>query len=290
MPSRVQIAKQDIVKLFDESAQRVYSHGDIASILQENRNYWRLAQRMTTDDFVEFLLDKTNLSKVTFDSDKQPPITRYAWGQVSSFQLALSLKPKSYLTHGTAAFLHGLNDLLPKMIYINHEQSMKPASKDAISSEAIARAFSKPQRESGAVYAYENIRVTIVNGKHTNGLEVGEFPGPEGELLAITKLERTLIDMAVRPNYSGGIYQVLDAYKTAKEKVSLNALVSILKKLQYAYPYHQAIGFYMERAGYESNRLALLKRIGMSVDFYLVHGMTETEYSAEWRLFFPKGF
>jgi len=28
----------------------------------------------------------------------------------------------------------------------------------------------------------------------------------------------------------------------------------------------------------------------MTLDFYLMHGMQETEYSTEWRLFYPKGF
>jgi hypothetical protein len=99
-----------------------------------------------------------------------------------------------------------------------------------------------------------------------------------------------LIDITVRPTYGGGIFQVLEAYRTAKERLSTNRLLATLKKLDYVYPYHQAIGFLMERAGYEERRYGLLRQPGLKYDFYLSHGMKDPEYSKPWRLFYPRGF
>jgi len=119
---------------------------------------------------------------------------------------------------------------------------------------------------------------------------VGPIAADTGEAIDVTRLERTLIDITVRPAYAGGIYQVLEAYKGAKERISVNTLIATLKKLDYVYPYHQAIGFYMERAGYEESRTERLLQMGVSLDFYLVHGIKNPDYDSKWRLFYPKGF
>jgi len=114
-------------------------------------------------------------------------------------------------------------------------------------------------------------------------------PGPAGELLDATKLERTLVDVAVRPVYAGGVHKVLEAYRAARERISVNLLMATLKNLGHLYPYHQAIGFYLERAGYDERALDLARRPGLEFDFYLAHGMKDTEFSTDWRLTHPRG-
>jgi len=289
MPSRIQIAKKDITRYFEESATRVYSYGGLSSILSSNRAFWRLSLSMATKDFIEFLLEETKLRQLTIESDKYGQVVRYTWGKVSPFQLALSLRRGAYVSHGTAVFLHGLTDQIPSTIYVNQEQSAKPRT-NSLSQDAIERAFSRQQRQSSYILKHDNIRFVLLSGKNTGHLEVGLLPGPEGELLEVTKLERTLIDIVVRPYYAGGVYQVLEAYKSARDRISVNNLIAILKKLDYLYPYHQAIGFYMERAGYDNDKLGRLRRLGLTFDFYLAHDIRDKAYDPHWRLFYPKSF
>ena len=45
--------------------------------------------------------------------------------------------------------------------------------------------------------------------------------------LAITNIERTLIDATVRPLYSGGVYEVFEAYRRAAEHISVNKLAAM---------------------------------------------------------------
>jgi hypothetical protein len=67
--------------------------------------------------------------------------------------------------------------------------------------------------------------------------------------------------------------------------------VAFLRKLKYVYPYHQAIGFYLERSGaYKQKTMDLLRQFERKFDFYLTHGMVDRVYSERWRLFYPKGF
>jgi hypothetical protein len=290
-PSRLTIAKNDIFNLFDRSIQHVYSKAQLAGILAQNARTWRLAQRTTTDALVAFLEKQDKLRPIAFKSPNYDRETiRYAWGEASAYELALSLQPRGYLSHATAVALHGLTDLVPKTLYLNVEQSPKRAPVGPMTQRGIAQAFARPQRQSNMTYDYDGWSVVVINGKHTGGLGVEQVHGSSGETLRATNLERTLIDIAVRPAYGGGIFQVLEAYRSARERLSTNRLVATLKKLDYAYPYHQSIGFLMERAGYSERRFAMLRELGLKYDFYLVHGMQQPAHSSEWRLFFPSGF
>jgi hypothetical protein len=289
-PPRIFAASEAISSFFEKSGKHVYTESDLGEILLQNRPIWKIPDYVNMTRFIGFLTDHGKLSLIQVVSEHYRSVTRYIWGKASPFAIALSLRPSSYLSHGTAVFLHGLTDQIPKTIYINKEQSPKPRSTAPLTPESLARAFSGQQRRSVYAFNYENWTIVLLSGKNTGRLEVGPIAADTGEPIDVTRLERTLIDITVRPAYAGGIYQVLEAYKAAKERISVNTLIATLKKLDYVYPYHQAIGFYMERAGYEQSRTERLLGLGISLDFYLAHGIKDRDYDSKWHLFYPKGF
>ena len=288
MPTRLQIAKKDIVNLFENSTRKVFDNSAIEKILDEDRNSWRLTQSITTSEFISFLLDN-KLEKARFDFPSRP-IIRYTWGKVPFYELLLQLKPNCYFSHYTAMYFHDLTEQIPKTIYVNEEQSSKPRLSATLKQFAIDMAFKKSTRLSKNVTEFEGYKIQLLNGKHTGNAGVVNMTGPNNENLLVTNIERTLLDITVRPEYAGGVFEVLKAYKLAKNMVSVNKLCALLKKLDYLYPYHQAIGFYLQKAGGYSDRLDLLKKFEIKYDFYLAHKMGQCDYSPEWRLFYPKGF
>src|SRR5690349_3344429 len=217
--SRSEIARSDIVSLFDSLAKRVFSRAELAQVLHEHREFWRLTQKMTTNAFTEFLTKRTYLKIVKFESEHYTSLTRFVWRDVTPHQLALGIRASGYLSHGTAVFLHGLNDQLPWTIYVNDEQSPKPKPSSALSQDRLDIAFSNQQRQSNLIYTYGTHRFVVLRGKNTGNLEVQLVTAPSGESLPTTTVERTLIDIVVRPGYAGGIQQVLHAYRNALQRV-----------------------------------------------------------------------
>lgn len=290
-PAKIVIAYPKIRTDYDSFKQRVYTRKELLDVMYARQASWQLAKNTTTEGFISFLLERGDLQEVTLTEEKYGrSIRRYIWRTATQFEIAASVRRGSYLSHGTAVFMHGLTEQIPSTIYVNKEQSEKPRPQAPLSQERLHLAFSRPQRTSNYILNYLDSQIVLLSGKQTSNLEVGSMADTYGTALAVTKLERTLIDIVVRPNYAGGVYQVLEAFKTAKDHMSTGVLIATLKKLDYIYPYHQAIGLYMQRAGYESDKLERVRALGLQFDFYLAHGLREHEYVPEWRLFVPKGF
>jgi predicted transcriptional regulator of viral defense system len=290
--SRLQIAKPDILAFLASQPRKVFKLREISAFLSAERSGWRLAQSTTVDVFIKFLMKSGELKKHAFEFPNRPE-TLYVWGDVPLLEVLQHLKAKSYFSHYTAMRLHGLTEQVPKTIYISHERSeISATNASELDQAAIDEAFRRPARVSNNAVDFGDQRIVLLNSAFTDMEGVIPHPAGQGstELVQVTNVERTLIDTAVRPAYSGGVYEVAKAFEQARETVSVNALGAMLKKLEFGYPYHQAIGFYLERAGYRSSSLELMRRFPMKFDFYLTHEMAETRYDKAWRLHVPKGF
>lgn len=241
------------------------------------------------NDVLKALLNGTKLQKLRLPFPYRAD-TRFTWGEAPIFALIQSLNADGYFTHYTAMHLHGLTEQIPKAIYFNIEQ---PASAGGgkLSQEGIDRAFNGKCRVSTNVVTFRDLRIHKLNGSNTGRLGVEPFKADEGDDIRVANIERTLIDAVVRPVYSGGIAEVAEAFRAAAEKVSVKRLVTYLKKLNYTYPYHQAIGFYMERAKvYEKSQVELLRQFPIEFDFYLNYQIKNPAYNERWRLYVPQRF
>lgn len=168
MASRLQIAKNDIIALFDNLPQRVFWPSDISQILSKNRSFWRLAERTTTAAFSKFLIDKTPMKRVevaAVNHASASDTVRYIWKEASPYEIAVSLKRNAYLCHATAMFLHGLTDQIPSRIFVNAEQSPKPTT-GILTQEGIHKAFSHKQRESRFVFKFNDSEAVLIWGKN----------------------------------------------------------------------------------------------------------------------------
>lgn len=288
--SKLRKARSEIIRFFRAQPSHVFMRSDLNRVLITHLLDWKIGTGVTTRNFLSFLTSDGMIKKVMLEFPGKSLI-RYCMENASLFEIALSVFPRSYLSHYSAAFIHHLTDQIPKTVYVNHEQKQRSVSAGDLEQGSIDRAFRNAQRLSRYRASFQDHEIVALNGKNTNNLGVIEINGAQGEALRVTSIERTLIDLAVRPIYAGGVFEVLHAYKAAADRLSVNKLTAILKQLEHTYPFHQAIGFYLEKAGvYSESQFHLLRNaFPMRFDFYLAHGMKETSYSETWRLYYPKG-
>jgi hypothetical protein len=288
--TRLTIAFNDINEYFKNTGLRIFKRSDIDLILSKQRQFWRLAENTTTGKFIEFLKEKKVIQEYKFEFPGRKEV-RYVWeNQAIDLEIINSVRPNSYFTHFTAMYLHGLTLQEPKMIYLNYEQPEKRFRDTDLAQERIDYAFRSGCRTSNNIADFGDRRICLLNGKYTGHKGIIDYEIETGHIVKTTNIERTLIDITVRPVYSGGVHSVLEAYRMAGDRLSVNKLSATLASLKYIYPYHQAIGFYLERAGvFTEKQLALIDKFDKNIDFYLVHQIREKEYSKRWKIYYPKG-
>jgi hypothetical protein len=278
----------------------VLKENELEKLLAEGRDEWKLPRTLQLEFFVDYLTKTKLLRKLVLKRQSESNAASYpaelklfARPNVSLFSIALGLRPGSFLSHLSAAYVHGLTEVLPKTIYVNKEQSTKALSErpNKLVQKSIDEAFSKPVRRSGFAYTNDELALVLIAGQNSGNLDVVEVNAPDGSSYPTTSLERTLIDCTVRPAQAGGIHEVKNMYEAARDRVSLRRLRKVLDELHFIYPYRQSVGFLLEKTGYPEQRYSTFKQPPFENDFYLEHAILEgrRDYSSDWRLYFPRG-
>ncbi len=278
----------DLRDIIAHAPSRVLLPNQLKSLIDRFRRLREGSVRESRDKVKEQLIRQGFVRSIILRSS-YGDMRRFVRGKVSPYELALSIAPNAYLSHGIAASLHGLVTRAMNPIYVNKEQSPKDVTEQDLNQEAIDRAFARPQRVSNYELRYSVWRFVLLSGKHTGRLGIVRLPSGQGESVEVTGLERTLVDIVVRPVYAGGVFQVLTSFKRARNRVRLNTFIDALDSLEYVYPYHQAVGFYMEKANYPPTWLNEFQGMGLDYNFYLAHGMEQKAFDSRWRIFYPTG-
>ncbi len=288
--STILLSKSALDDFFASNIKKVFSQKDFFALIEEKRYPWNLPATVAPAKIASKWVDHQFLNTYLFQLSDGNEETFYLYGAPSIFEIAVSLRNRSYISHYPAVQLNNLTSQIPKTIYTTLELSPKLYKPISISQASIDKAFAQSQRRSQLQTIYEDYSILLLQGKNSarSGVLLSAY---YDNAFSFTGLERTLIDITVRPNYAGGAFAVLDAYRRAVESnaLSIKKLLAILTKMDFIYPYHQAIGFYLERAEYSSKFLDEIRMIPRVYQFYLDYGMMEKKYDENWKIWFPKG-
>jgi hypothetical protein len=287
--SKITLAQSKVSDYFNAVSRQVFSQTVLHDLIEKKRREWDLPETPTPAKIIQKWIDNGFIKSQLFSFSDESEILMYIHGEPTIYEIAVNLRPKSYISHYPAMFLHNLTTQVPKTIYTTLELSPKQYKPSSLTQTAIDKAFSNPQRRSQLSTVYEEYAILLLNSKYSNrnGVLVS---ARYNNSFSLTNLERTLIDITVRPNYAGGSYSVFQAYRRAVEdgQLSTNKFMSILKALDFIYPYHQAIGFYLEKAGYQGKLLQIIAEIPRIYNFYLDYDISNKQLDGKWKVWYPK--
>lgn len=199
-----------------------------------------------------------------------------------------------YLGNLTAMYLLGLTDQRPKSFYICHESLPASTQPFDYSPDQVKLLFMKSHRKSERYFEYDENRFFMLEKQEMSSSGLIDYIHKDEEFgevkIRISDVERTFLDSVIASQYSGGITQVIESFKT--QEINLKKLKQYYDSLSPKYPYWQKIGFI----------LSLNKNVKLSSewkkhfkdkemkDFFLdKEYRSNWAYSEEWKLFYPKG-
>lgn len=263
--------------------QGVYSEMQISQLVEDYAKAVNDPFDAATQIYLQYMVDKGAIRQIVIDGERRSMVRYLTKNAPSQYEIGCSLQHDGYLSHHTAAYLHQLTEKEPPVIYVSAEGPKREKAAEELDQEKIDAAFQRPQRESGARMNWGKNNYLLLAGSHAGGAGV-----ERKTCFSFTGIDRTLIDLTVRPAYGGGAVNVAKMYKKAIHALSFQNIFKLLEKLAYRYPYHQSIGFYLSLAGYnDRGDLDKLKKIGLKYSFYLEYEMTDPVYSDEWNIYFP---
>jgi hypothetical protein len=248
--------------------------------------------------FIQALEDEGIVKMHTLRPKTRPPMHVYSsapLNEVSPYDLAVSLLPNGYFCNLSAVYYHNLTNQVPNTVYWCQETSAprKGRSKQQLTEARIRSAFVKPSHHTSFVVKHNDHDIVVI--ERARGTDHGvvtvrrkQSPCPAGSRVAT--LERALIDAVVSPHYNGGITSLCEYFRAAKGRLKTQKLLEVYRKLEFVYPYAQAIGFFMDHAGMPDHAEELRRVYPPRQRFYVDHGARSTWiYDERWMISYPKG-
>jgi predicted nucleic-acid-binding protein len=275
-----------------------FDEKSIYEFLYSNKNNMN-TKSFSLNKFIKYLLDNEFIFEFEFENninDKKIYVSKY-FNNKSDYAKALEVSslliPKSYISYFSSMYHYNLTQQLPKKIYLSVERKSN-APHNALKQEVINKALCKEGRLPAGVLSMLGYEIYLVHAKEANRVGIKRVLLFDKDY-RITTLERTLVDIVVRSEISGGIEEVVQAYKKAfelyRDTIFINKIIFILKKLNYIYPYHQVIGYLLSKSGFDASNIK--KEFEFKNDFFLARGivnenLNDLDYNQEFRLYIPK--
>jgi hypothetical protein len=265
-----------LIKKLEYPVLNLSEFEQVVSSVKDIRGYKSKNREFIKDILIKEFLSQDNLDGFNIYLLKNRHIDIY--------DIASTRSRKSFFSFHTALSIHNLILNEPKQIYLTLERPTLIQSLSSLEQSKIDKAFNKSARISNNKRVYKNFSITFINGQHQNNIGVIPFKNYK-----VSDIERTLIDISVRPFYSGGVSQVLSIFNEVKNIMDTEKLFEYYRNMNFIYPYHQIIGFYLDKSGYPKESYDKFLSLRTDIKFYITYNILHKSFSEKWNLYYPMG-
>lgn len=185
---------------------------------------------------------------------------------IHEYELAMHLVSNGAISHWSAMNFHGLTEQIPRTVFV-------------LTTDSITRMrgeHGKPYQIGG--WSYEFIQV---KPERFFGIDTVWF----GEArVAMTDLERTLLDGLTRPNYCGGFSDVAETFGEHLEQIDVQKIVDYALKLDAATA--RRLGWILSKSGVGAEKLEPLKKAIVGPGYRLLDpsGPKKGPWNKDWKV------
>ncbi|WP_127131198.1 hypothetical protein [Pseudoflavitalea rhizosphaerae] len=275
-----------IHKYFNESHTGVYTGKELTKIFHFGKSKWNVHPHLNEKFMMDYLIE----SGILYKASARKAI--FAKTGATNLTIGCQLYQEGILSHASALSLQNIIAERAGETYITIAKSRLPTAEDLqerkmeLNQSAIDKAFAKAARSNHEVLQCNGGFIHFIHGRPITEKQV-VLLHKNGERISATTVERALIDIVIRPGYIGGPKEVMKAFEGASESVTPDSLHQTLVDQRLIYPYEQAIGFYLQRAGFPDAVLKPWMPAKDALDFYLDYQIEDRRYDKTWKIFYP---
>ena len=283
--------ERNMLSEYFEQPLRLMAFREKAQTIMSKTRYGKFSS------FENALLREHVVSPHIFTARNNKHVTLYSSksaAELTLYETAQAMFPAGYFCNLSAIYSQSLTNQVPKTVYICTESNArKTKANDSLTDIKLRQAFLKPHRHTSFIFnGLMGELVVIERMRKTGGGVVSANPLagllPSGS--RVSGVERALIDAVVTPQYNGGISSVSDYFEHARGRIDISKLIEIYRELDFIYPYHQAIGFFLERVGMQKLADEFQSAFVPKNKFYLDHNAKSSwKYDERWMIYYPAG-
>ncbi|MBP9742839.1 MAG: hypothetical protein KBD37_05725 [Burkholderiales bacterium] len=209
-------------------------------------------------------------------------IERYSMQkEINGYQLAYSIKSKSFFSMTTALNLQGYSDIRKDYIFLSSELTPKEIHTEELTQDSIDNAYKKPYRMTKNYGKFKENYIVLLSPKNTAQFEVIDFNN-----YRVSSINRAFVEIVINIQYFQGSLTVIQLFKPLKLQLDVTRIFTIIEKFNFIYPYYQLFGYMLEQIGFNKLELKDFKAKINSLKLYTDKNKMTYLYDEYWQIFY----